>query len=456
MIPSSTCKLIDFNSYRQHHRLRSSHIALRQHHRLRSSHIALSSVHQLSEKKRKLNQHHHLPHADEGIDLESHLRAFENSARRRCLKVYKHLSLKKFPTGLAKLLAQRILPGLDRIGFDRTISKVLFQIAPSAWNLMGPADESIIHFQPLIDREVEVVREGIKLKADQISDGFSLSSAASPGSIFGSLKEGIFPQQLFEMLDDIATPWIILPRAYRFLEEEHCRYLPVYLKILNSEKCECCSKLFSRITVEFMANFSFKFAEKCYPANQISKLLFYGYAALFWKTLRCPPVNMENSLAFDHFLIWIKRFARNNDLLGKREKSLIEQMLKMRTWIFPSLNTQSYRNRQQPDSSRFLVTLRHGHTGIAATLRHFGIDQFLKSRRTGKRFTCLSFQKELSCLFYEIRTHFHMESKHTQDNIKHFIHWFKTANESQAPDFNRTQKQFVDRLLNHMQKFVNT
>jgi hypothetical protein len=128
----------------------------------------------------------------------------------------------------------------------------------------------------------------------------------------------------------------------------------------------------------------------------------------------------------------------------------------MRTRAFPALKTHSYRNGQYPDSARFLVTLRHGRPGIAATLRYFGIDQFLKTRRSGKRLTCLSFRKELHCLLYKIRTNYHSETKPTQENIQHFINWIKAACDSEQPDFNRTQKQFVDRLLNHMQKFVNS
>ena len=442
MTPSSSCKLIDFNTYRQYHGLTPDR-------------SALPTDHLLLEKKRKLNKLCQFPNAGAGMDFDGHLQALENSARRKCLRICNILSLRRLPLGLARLLAQRILPTLNCIGFDRTISTILFQIAPSAWNLMGSVDESIIHFQPRIEREIESVREGVKLKTDHNIDSLLSSLPATPGVIPGSLKEGIFPEQLFDLLDNVATPWIILPRAYRFIEKDHCQYLPVYLKILNSEKRESCLKLFSRITVEFMGNFSLKFADKRYPAHQIAKLLFYGYAALFWKTLRCPPVNMENSLAFDHFFIWLERFANKNDFLGQQEKSLIDQMIRMKKWVFPTLNTQSYRNRQKPDSARFLVTLRHGHTGIAATLRYFGIDQFLKSRRTGKRFTCLSFQKALHCLLYQIRTHFNSESKPTQENIKHFISWIKLACDSEQPDFNRTQKQFVDRLLNHMQKFVN-
>ncbi len=443
MTASSSCKLIDYHTYRKNKRL----VAYRR---------RQCAGQPSTRGKRAKNTPRQLFRADTNKDFDRQLQAYENSARCKCLKIYKNLSLNKLPGGLEQMLARRILPTLQRIGFETLISKMLFEIAPSAWKLMGRADRKIIPFQPLIDREIEVVRQEIKSKFDNRGGHFSPFTAEWFGFIPGSIKHGKFPEQLSKMLDEITTPWIILPRAFRFMEKEQCRYLPVYAKILDAEDHEFCLQLFSRITIEFIANFSFKYADRRHPREPLSKLLFYGYAALFWKTLRCPPVNLENSAAFNHFFTWISRFARQNDLLGKAENSLVDQMIKMKTHAFPAINTKSYRNGQQPDSSRFLVTLRHGALGTAATLRHFGIDQFLKTRRTGNRFTCLSFQKELLGLLYQIRTHYHSESSRTRENIKHFINWMKAACDGAPPDFNRTQQQFVDRLLHQMQKFVHT
>jgi len=394
--------------------------------------------------------------ADIGRDSDHQLQAYENSARRKCFNIYKNLALGKLPGGLEEMLCRHILPTLQRIGFETHISKMLFEIAPSAWKLMRPVNNGIISFQPLIGRKIEAVRQEFKSKFDHENGFYPRSAHVSPGVIPGSINESPLPENLFRLLDQISAPWIILPRALRFMEKEHCRYLPVYIKILDAEESESCLKLFSRITVEIIANFSFKFADRHHPRDQLSKLLFYGYAALFWKALRCPPKNLENSAVFDHFFTWVSRFARQNDLLGEAEHALVDQMIKMKTVAFPAISTKSYRNSRQLDSSRFLVTLRHGTLGMAATLRHFGIDPFLKTRRTGKRFTCLSLQKELLFLLYQIRTHYHSESKSTQENIKDFIKWMKAACDEAPPDFNRTQQQFVDRLLNHMQQFVSS
>lgn len=442
MTSNSPCNIIDYRSYRWNKRSAFRHSTPS------TAELPFEQIQMLNETccKRK---------ADAAADFDGQLRAFENSARQNFIEIYKTLSPAPLPVWLEQLLVERIVPTLQRIGFEQTISKMLFEIAPSAWKLLGPANQKTIPFQPQIDREIEAIRQGFELKRAGNSGSFTQSTTVSDAFFPGSIKENKFPENLFNMLDEIATPWIILPRAFRFLKIDQCRYLPVYVKTMDAETQESCLNLFSRITVEFLGNFSLKFADRRYPANLIAKLMFYGYAALFWKTLRCPPKNLENSAAFDHFFIWLTRFARQNDILDNEETLLIDQMVKMKTRAFPALKTHSYRNGRHPDSSRFLVTLRHGRTGIAATLRYFGIDQFLKTRRTGKRFTCLSFQKELHCLLYKIRTNYHSETKHTQENIKHFISWIKAACDSEQPDFNRTQKQFVDRLLNHMQKFVN-
>ena len=441
MAASSSCNLIDYQAYRENKRLAVFNKRRR------------TGFPGPQEKQTK-NTPCDLLSADLGRNFDHQLLAYENSARCMCLKIYKNLSLEKLPGGLEQMLTCSILPSLQRIGFDKPIAKMLFEIAPLAWKLLAPTHNKSIPFQPLINREIEAVQQAFEFKFDDTNVHLPRSASASPAFIPGSINETNFPAHLFKMLNQIATPWIILPRAFRFLQRDQCRYLPVYLKILDAEKRESCLKLFSRITVEFMGNFSFKFADSRFLPDELSKLLFYGYAALFWKTLRCPPRNLENSALFDHFFKWIKRFASKNDSLGKQEKSIIDQMVQIKTRAFPTLNTQSFRNRQLPDSSRFLVTLRHGRPGIAATLRYFGIDQFLKTRRTGNRFTCLSFQKELLCLLIQIRTHYRAESKPTRENIRQFINWIKAACANAPPDFNHTQRQFVDRLLNHMQRFV--
>jgi hypothetical protein len=52
----------------------------------------------------------------------------------------------------------------------------------------------------------------------------------------------------------------------------------------------------------------------------ISKMLFYGYAALFWKSLRYPPENLHNSATFDHFFHLDQQVCAQNRFAGKTRK----------------------------------------------------------------------------------------------------------------------------------------
>lgn len=386
-----------------------------------------------------------------GAVFDDQLLALEKSARHQYTKILESLAFKKLPRWLDQMLDDSVLPILHRIGFDKPISKVLFKIASSSWKSMGPLNEKIVAFHPMIIQEIEEVRQGLELKACKRSDMFLRSAGALPQRISGTMKDAAFTENLFDLFDEIATPWIILPRAFRFLKKRQCRYLPVYLRTIDRETREPCLKLFSRIAVEYLGNFSLKFADRHHPPDQLTKLLFYGYSALFWKTLRCPPGNLENSAAFDSFFTWICRLVRQTDFLGSQEAACINRMIKMKTMTFPARNFSRPQIRGKPDISRFMVTLRHGCIGITTLLKYFGIDQFLETRRIGNRFACRSVQNEVHALLHLIQTKYHLESKQTRAHIKLFISCLRSAYALTQSDFHQTEKNFFNRILNNLQ-----
>jgi len=386
-----------------------------------------------------------------GAEFNDQLLALEKIARYQYSKILKSLTLKKLPRWLDQMLDHSLLQTLHRIGFDESISKVFFKIAPSSWKLMGPLNEKIVAFHPVINQQIEEVRQGLELKACKNTGMFPRSAGAVLQIISGTMKDNASPQNLFDLLDEIAIPWIILPRAFRFLKKRQCRYLPVYLKTIDRETRESCLKVFSRIAVEFVGNFSLKFAERHHRPDQLTKLLFYGYSALFWKTLRCPPENLENSAAFDNFFTWICRLVRKSDFLGNEQSTSISRMIKMKTMTFPARNFSRPQIRGKPDISRFIVTLRHGCLGIATILKYFGIDQFLETRQIGDRFACPHVQNEVHGLLYIIQTKYHMESKQTREYIKLFISHLRSAYALVQPNFHQTEKKFLNRILNNLQ-----
>ena len=435
--------LIDFQSFRQSKR--------------QDTFYSTSSARRLSPAlHRTFNQSVRHNEAGSGKDFDKRLQIFENYSRHQYTRVFKALALGKLPDCLQGMLDQDILPTLRRIGFESAISNTLFEIAQSAWNPIISDNKKLVPFQPMIDHEVQEVLHGIKLENDSRRGVFPGLALEPQVRVFGSIKESMSPEHLFKMFDKIVTPWIILPRAFRFLEVNQSHYLPQYVKTLKVETREICLKLLSRITVEFIGNFAFKFADRHYPRRRLSKLLFYGYSVLFWKTLRCPPRNMENSLAFDNYLNWLKRFSEQIGLLGEKENAFLNQMVAMRNRAFPALHSMRPHSDSRPNSSRFIVTLRHGRVGLATVLKYIGIDQFLNTRQTANRFACATFQHELNCLLSKIRTQYLSESKPTRKNIEKFIGWIRVAYDILQPSLHQTQRQFIDRILTNIKKSVIT
>ena len=397
------------------------------------------------------------PAYDLGIKLEfvDQIQALEKNARYQYSKILESLVFRKLPRWFDQMLDHRLLPTLNRIGFDEPISRVLFKIAPSSWKLMGPMNEKIIAFHPVINQQVEEVRQGLELNVGKKNEISPCSFKALPSINSGTMKDNASPENIFGLFDEIATPWIILPRAFRFLKKSHFRYLSAYLKTIDRETREMGLKVFSRITTEFLGNFCLKFADRHHPPDQLTKLLFYGYSALFWKNLRCPPDNLENSLAFDNFFRWICNLKSKNDFWGNEECSAIKRMIKMKTMTFTGNNFNRPHIRGKPDISRFIVTLRHGSIGIATVLKYFGIDQFLESRQMGERFACPSVQNEVHNLLNIIQTKFHLESKQTIENIKLFIEFLRSAYSQMQTSFHPTDKKFINRKVNNLQILLN-
>ena len=269
-------------------------------------------------------------HCHTETDLDDRLQQFEINARQKYLDIYKTLSFEKLPGWLDRMLDKSIVPALLPIGFDVPIAKVLFEMATSSWKLLGPLNEKIIAFHPAINTEIEEVRQGLELKSCYSNVKNAWSRYASGTAIPGTINEDASPENLFDLFEEIGTPWIILPRAFGFLEKHHCHYLPAYLKTIDRESSSPCFKLFSRITVEFLGNYSLKFADKHHPPQKLAKLLFYAYSALFWKNLRCPPGNLANGSASDQFINWLKRLSRKSEFLGAEENTVIDQMINLK------------------------------------------------------------------------------------------------------------------------------
>ena len=441
MTSTSSCKLIRYDDFYPRKDSINSRSKGRHHHHPASQ------------------QNHDPPHPNElsrtDPDFDGQLRAHENIARHKFSKIKRNLKLEPFPGWLDRKLDQSILPTLQRIGFDAQIARALFELTPADWKFMGPVNERLIVFRPEINHDIAEVIGGLERRVVKNNGNSPRLEGTSPAVMTGTISDRASPGYLFELLDEIDTSWITLPRAFRFLGKEHGGYLLQYLKTLDRDTSEPCLKVFSRIITEFMGNFALKFADRHHSPDQIEKLLFYGYSVMYWKTLRKPPTNMENSAAFDHFLNWVNRLARQSSFIGSEAVRSVNQMIKMKSAVFPRKNNHQPQTRSRQGNSRFVVTLRHGPLGIAAILNYMGIDHFLETRQIHGQSPFQSRQNELHRLLHTIQTRYYSESRKTRGYIQQFIGHLKSAYEQSQPASHRPERKFLFRMINNLQILFN-
>ena len=405
--------------------------------------------------KKNRGQPHPVSRSLAGTEIDRQLRLLENMARHNFLMIKKGLQLKKLPEWLDQKLDYTVLPTLQRIGYDGLIARTLFELTPADWKFMGPLNEKIIVLRPEINHDIRKVLSGLPRNKTRDNENLPQFAGPSLAVMTGAINDNLSPEHLFELLDKIDISWVTLPRVFRFLEREHNRYLPEYLKTIENQNSQSCLKVFSRITTEFMANFALKFSDRHHSPDQIEKLLFYGYSALYWKNLRRPPADLANCAVFDHFLNWIRGLARRSKYLGSEEVRSVIRMKKMKSVVFPGKNINQPQTSSWDDSSRFRVTLRHGTIGAVTIFKYFGIDQFLGTRQKQGNSPFQSRQNQLQRLLYKIQINYHLESIKTQGYIKQFIDRLKSAYEISQPASSRPEKRFLYRMINNLQLSFN-
>jgi len=327
----------------------------------------------------------------QGADLtegfEMQLRQYETAARDKF-----RLALAGMPDGklegwFRRRLENEIIPALTRIGFDESFSRMLFLTAASSWQRIGPLMDNCIWFWPDLIRNLNAIREEKASKVGSTSD----------------------------------SSWIILPRAYTFLEEEQAASLPCYLQYLAGKPASEFRRILTRIIIEFVGNYTLKYRSSFLPRCLIDSALFYGYAAMFWKNLRNPPPGFEDDLIFNNCLRWIKLFpSRCTDLNDDMAQSL-RQMETYRQKVMLLEDAFHSIDHEAPDLGRILVTLRHGRPGTEAAVVF--IDDWLYSSRkdsAGRSFSAL-LPAALNKLSHTLKTKLPVESTEVQKSLRKFL-----------------------------------
>ena len=379
-------------------------------------------------------------------EFESHIKSFEEKALEHCLAAIQGMKEVRYSNWFQRLLQSRIVPALRRIGYDESFTWTLFRMAAPAWELMGPITDKGTWFHPALSKDIEEIRRGTLEKAKRNFECVSLLAEVHPQALRFRMQAGMGPRDIFSLLEDVCTSWIILPRVYDHLHEHHALCLLNYLKYLESETNAEFRKVLARITVEFVGNYTQKHISKIYSRNSMVDGLFWGYAALFWRNLRKPPVGFEEAQIFVNFLHWAKTFRNRSTSVSRKMVWMIENMEEALEKAFPSVNAFGLASAGSNEVDRFLITLRHGHPGIDAVARYFGIGGSLLKHATDGRLSYASVPTALSALFRELKRSYPMETSMTQESIRHFLSKLRADYELKAMEMAQAGYELSEQL----------
>lgn len=324
-------------------------------------------------------------------------------------------------------LTTRVIPTFSRIGVDGTLVRALFGLASEAWGALDTASAKLLRMHPNMQQDIAEVRQGLLIQADRKMALRSGLVFLTPQESYERLQETMDPANLHLLIDEIVTSWIILPRAYTSLRRDHVHYLPAYLKTIDNEADEEALHIFTRIAIEFLANFTIRFADKRHPPEQVVRLVTAGYTALFWRSLNTPPRGFEDIRIFEHFLTWLKYSGCRAKTPSHDLEATIQDMESRKAVIFPPKTDFTHSKPERADMSRFMVALRHGCKGIDAAVRYFWLPPAGTHWSWGQnaRWSIIVFS--LKSLFDLITFRYGAESKRTQHYIREFLFQLRNA-----------------------------
>ena len=360
-------------------------------------------------------------------DTRATLKEFEKQAWKTYRSQVRQLAFFKTAHGKDTFLEQHILPGLTRIGVDADFCKLLFGLASRAWQALTVDSGKVIRLHPNLQRDIAEVREGLLIQSEKKMALRSGPVFLTPQETYDQLQAAMDPANLHLLIDEITTPWIVLPRAYATLEIEHVHYLPAYLELIANETNEEALHIFSRIAIEFMANYTIRFADDAYSRQKVVCLVTAAYSAHYWRNLLTPPRGFEDIRMFEHFLSWLKHSGCRTNASGHDRDRIIADMEYWKTHIFPAESDLMAGDGSTPDLSRFLVSLRHGCKGIDCAVRYFWLTPESPhwSRGLEDRWSMILFA--LKSLFNLIDGRYQTESKRTRYYIREFLFQLKNT-----------------------------
>jgi len=378
------------------------------------------------------------------IDAEQRLRDLEKQAWDIYSGIAGTLNTHASEAATDEFLATCIMPAFVKIGFDETFIEKLFSLASKAWSTLSVASGNVVPLRPDIQREIDAVKQGLLVQADRKLTTVPGNTLLTPQENYDRLRAYMDPANLHLLFDEITTSWIILPRAYAFLQRDHVNYLSAYLEMIDNENNEQVLHIFTRIAIEFLANFTIRFADERYSREQVVKLVVAGYSALFWKNLNTPPKGFEDIRIFEHFLAWLRYSSCHAKISNLNIDMTIQEMEARKAAIFPSGPDRINYNNKYQDISSFIVALRHGCMGIDCAARYFWLTPVSIQWPEGwaTRWSIIIFP--LKSLFELIACQYKKESERTRYYIREFL--FQLKNSYAYSDLHNTTPEKENRV----------
>jgi len=383
------------------------------------------------------------------------IKYFERDARKKYNSALKLLKNTKPANWFQHTFDKNLLPPLSLIGFDKQLSQSLFQIALPSWQEMGPSIDDCLWIHPSLTKNIEEIRKDFLKKTEEKQKTRSTVTDMNSRETYNHTKMSMAPENLTSILDEISTSWIILPRAYPLLRRKDGCCLISYLKVLKREKSPDFKKLIARIITEFIGNYSLKYASEQHSRQAVTEVIFYGYAAMFWKNIEQPPHGCEDLSIYKNFLHWIKAFQKRTSSMDNDMTRTIEKMTAMERDLFPPGRGQLTTDDKEINSERFLITLRHGQRGIETACRAFGVTENSLKHPSQNQYLLSSGPKAFTRLTRDIKKEYENETQKTKEMILVFTKQMKNAHDSNNNQHSHVQDESLKRFTFTGARLVN-
>ncbi len=363
-------------------------------------------------------------------NLQSHITSLELEAKARYNSAQKRLVTEKPASWFLPILENNILPSLSQIGIERRLGKALFQIGCRSWQRMGPSVNNCLWIHPSLTKNILKIRNGVLIEAENREKTQFDFSTMDRQQRYEYISRSMSPANLSSMLDNIYPSWIILPRAFSLLKEDDGCCLISYLKYACREKNSDFRKLIIRIVFEFLANYSLKFAGGNQCGKTVAEVIFYGYAAMFWKNLQQPPEGCEELAIYKIFLHWMKTYRKREETLSNTMQRTLDEMVRMEELLFPARHLDTPPDNKKMKYDNISILFRHGARGLESMYRYFDVPE---ANLFPGKFPIREKAKALTLLIRDIKEGYETETGKTQESTLIFLKYLKTSLQAPLP-----------------------